>query len=165
MLVKKLVLSLALAIIAVAIAILPGLAYSGTPGTSASCVPTTQTAGGTVTCSVHFAGGAGQGVTFSASGGGAGCVVTFSPASGTTDANGNVTTTATLGASCSGTVTLSAVSGAQNVSTTATVSAFPAASSLPFGVPVPFAWMAVLLAGVALVGAALIGGRRRHAGV
>jgi len=104
-------------------------------------------------------------VTFSAAGGGAGCVVTFSPASGTTDANGNVTTTATFGASCSGTITLSAVSGAQNVSTTATVSAFPAASSLPFGVPVPFAWMAVLLAGVALVGAALIGGRRRQAGV
>jgi hypothetical protein len=56
-----------------------------------------------------------------------------------------------------------AISGPQNVSTTVTVSAFPAASYLPLGVPVSFAWIAVLLVGVGLVGAAVLGGRRRRA--
>jgi uncharacterized integral membrane protein len=56
-----------------------------------------------------------------------------------------------------------AISGPQNVSTTVTVSAFPAASYLPLGVPVSFAWMAALLLGVALVGAAVLGGRRQIA--
>jgi hypothetical protein len=133
-------------------------------GNNASCNPTTAAAGGSATCTAHFLGGAGQAVTFSATGGGAGCVVTFNPVSGTTDASGNVTTTATFGANCSGTVTIGFVAGAQNVSTTVTVSAFPAASSLPLGVPAPFAWMAVLVAGLALVGAGLFSFRRRQHG-
>jgi hypothetical protein len=160
---RKLVLGFGLALFTIGIAVMPVLAYVGTPGTTASCVPITQAVGGAVTCSAHFVGGPGQPVTFSASGGGAACVVTFSPASATTDSGGNVTTTATLGANCSGTVTLMAISGPQNVSTTVTVSAFPAASYLPLGVPVSFAWMAALLLGVALVGAAVLGGRRRIA--
>jgi hypothetical protein len=44
------------------------------------------------------------------------------------------------------------------------VTAFPAASSLPGGIPVPFAWMGVLLIGAGLVGAAVLAGRRRQAG-
>jgi hypothetical protein len=162
---KRLVLGSGLALVAVAIAIVPASAYVGTPGTSASCVPTTQTAGSTVTCSGHFPGGIGQAVTFSFSGGGPGCVVTFNPTSGTSDAGGNVTTSVTVGSACSGTLTTLFVAGAANVSTTVTITAFPAASSLPLGVPVPFAWMAVLLVGVGLVGAALLGGRRRQARV
>jgi hypothetical protein len=161
---RKFLLSAGLAFVAVALAIVPALAYVGTPGTTASCVPTTQSAGGTVTCSAHFLGGAGQGVTFSATGGGPGCVVMFSPASATTDASGNVATTVTFGANCSGTVTLSAVAGAQNVSTTATITAFPAASSLPFGVPAPFGWVVVLMVGIGLVGAALLRPGRRPRG-
>jgi hypothetical protein len=69
-----------------------------------------------------------------------------------------------LGNGCSGTLTIAAVSGAQNVSTTVTVSAFPAASSLPLGLPVPFAWLAVLAVGVVLVGAALLRPRRHQRG-
>jgi hypothetical protein len=160
---RKLVLGSGMALAAVAMAVVPALAYTGTPGTSASTSPTTVAAGGTVTFSAHFLGGAGQAVTFSESGDGAGCTATFSPASGTTDASGNVTTTKTFGTGCSGVFTLTAVSGVQNVSTTVTVTAFPAASSLPLGVPAPFAWLAVLLVGLALVGSALFGfGRRRQ---
>ena len=161
---KKLVLGSGLALAAVAIAIVPALAYNGTPGTSASCIPTTVAAGGSVTCTAHFLGGVDQTVTYSATGGGAGCTVTFSPSSGTTNASGNVTTTVKFGANCSGTISLRAASGAQNVSTTVTVTAFPAASALPLGAPAPFAWVAVLLAGLALVGAALFSFRRRQPG-
>jgi hypothetical protein len=159
---KNLILGSGLALAAVAMAIVPALAYTGTLGTSASVSPTTVAAGGSVTFSAHFLGGAGQAVTFSESGDGAGCTATFSSASGTTDASGNVTTTKTFGTGCSGVITLTAVSGAQNVSTTVTVTAFPAASSLPLGVPAPFAWLAVLLVGLALVGTALFGFGRRQ---
>lgn len=162
---RKLLLGSGLALVAVAMAVVSALAYSGTPGTSASTSSTTVVAGSSVTFSAHFPGGGGQAVTFSASGGGSGCTVTFSPSSATTDASGNVTTTVTFGASCSGTVNLAAIAGPQNVSTAVTVSAFPAASSLALGVPVPFAWMAVLLVGIALVGAALLGNRSRQPGV
>jgi uncharacterized integral membrane protein len=55
-----------------------------------------------------------------------------------------------------------AISGVMNVSTAVTVTAFPAASSLPLGVPVPVAWMGVLLVGIALVGASIFGRRRRE---
>jgi hypothetical protein len=161
---KKLVLGSGLALAAVAMAIAPALAYNGTPGTTASCIPTTAAAGGSVACTFHFTGGAGQAVTFSATGGGAGCTVTFSPSSGTTNASGNVTVAVRFGANCSGTITIRAVSGAQNVSTTVTVTGFPAASALPLGVPAPFAWVAVLLVGLALVGAALFSFRRRQPG-
>ena len=161
---KKLVLGSGLALVAVAMAIAPALAYVGTPGTTCATSSTTVAAGGSVTFTSHFPVGAGQTVTYSATGGGAGTTVTFSPASGTTDASGNVTTTVKFGARCSGAISLRAASGAQNVSTTVTVTAFPAASSLPLGVPAPFAWVAVLLVGLALVGAALFGFRRRQPG-
>ena len=158
---KKLVLGSGLALVAVAIAIVPAFAYVGTPGTSASTSSTTVVAGGSLTFSAHFPVAAGAAVTYSVSGGGTSCTATFNPTSGTTDASGNVTTTVTFGANCSGTVTLMAVSGVMNVSTAVTVSAFPAASSLPLGVPVPVAWAAVLLVGVALVGASIVGRRRQ----
>jgi hypothetical protein len=161
---KKLLLGSGLALAAVGMAIVPALAYSGTPGTSASTSSTTVVAGGSVTFSAHFPGGGAQAVTFSPSGGGSGCTVTFSPSSATTDASGNVTTTATFGANCSGTVNLFAIAGPQNVSTAVTVTAFPAAASLPLGVPVPFAWLAVLVVGTALVGGSLLGFRRREQG-
>jgi hypothetical protein len=161
---KKLALGSGLALAAVAMAIAPALAYSGTPGTSASCIPTTLAAGGPATCTAHFPGGAGLAVTFSATGGGAGCIVTFSPSSATTDASGNVTTTITIGSKCAGVLSLTAVAGAQNVTTTVTITAFPAASSLPLEVPAPYAWVAVLLVGLALVGSALFIFRRRELG-
>ena len=161
---KKLIVSSGLALAAVAMAVVPALAYLGTPGTTASVSPTTVAAGGTVTFTAHFLGGAGQAVTFSSTGGGAGCTETFSPATGTTDASGNVTTTITIGNTCGGVLSETAVAGAQNVSTSLTVTAFPAASTLPLGVPAPFAWMAVLLVGLALVGMAVFGfGRRTSA--
>lgn len=161
---KKLVLGSGLALAAVALAIAPALAYIGTPGATCATSSITVVAGGSVTFTSHFLGGVGQTVTYSATGGGAGTIVTFSPASGTTDASGNVTTTATFSASSSGTVTLTATIGAQNCSTAVAATAFPAASSLPFGVPAPFAWVAVLLGGLALVGAAVFGFRRRQPG-
>jgi hypothetical protein len=160
---RKLVLGSGMALAAVAMTVVPALAYSGTPGTSASTSPTTVAAGGTVTFSAHFLGGAGQAVTFSAVGGGAGCTATFNPTSGTTDASGNVATVVTFGSNCGGVLDMTAVAGAQNVTTQVTITAFPAASSLPLGIPVPFAWMAVLLMGLVLVGASLFGfGRRRQ---
>jgi hypothetical protein len=162
---RKLLLGCGLALIAVAIAVVPALAYVGTPGATCGTSSTTVVAGGSLTFTSHFLGGAGQVVTFSFSGGGAGTVVTFNPASGTTDASGNVTTTATFGAGSSGNVTLTATTGAQNCSTGGAVSAFPAASSLPLGVPAPLAWVAVLLVGLALVGTALFARRRRQPGV
>jgi len=79
---RKLVLGSGMALAAVAMAVVPALAYTGTPGTSASTSPTTVAAGGTVTFSAHFLGGAGQAVTFSESGDGAGCTATFSPSLG-----------------------------------------------------------------------------------
>ena len=162
---KKLILSSGMALAAVATAIVPALAYTGTPGTSASTTPTTISAGGSVSFSAHFLGGAGQTVIFSVVGGGAGCTVTFSPTSGTTNANGDVTTAIHFGTRCGGVRAATATAGAQNVTTNVTVTAFPAASSLPLGLPAPFAfWMAILLAGVALVGVAIIGfGRRTSA--
>ncbi|HEV2034556.1 MAG TPA: hypothetical protein VGU71_10225 [Candidatus Dormibacteraeota bacterium] len=163
---KKLVLSSGLALAAVAMAIAPALAYIGTPGASCATSSITVVAGGSVTFTSHFIAPAvaGQTVTYTFSGGGPGTTVTFNPASGTIDASGNVTTTATFSANSSGTVTLTATIGAQNCSTGLTATAFPAASSLPLGIPVPFAWMAVLLIGVGLVGAALLAGRRRQGG-
>lgn len=163
---KRLVLGTGLALVAVGIAIAPVLAYVGTPGASCGTSSTTVVAGGTLTFTAHFLGGPGQTVTFSASGGGAGTVVTFNPTTAVTDAAGNVTTTVTFGTGSSGTVTITGTvtGGAQFCSSGAAVSAFPAASSLPLGLPVPFAWMAVLLVGVGLVGAALLAGRRRQAG-
>jgi hypothetical protein len=162
--IKRLVLSSGMALAAVAVAIAPALAYNGTPGASCATSSTTVVAGGSLTFTSHFLGGAGQTVTYSSTGGGAGTTVTFSPTSSTTDAGGNATTTATFGANSSGTVTLTATIGAQNCSTGGAVTAFPAASSLPLGVPAPFAWVAVLLVGFALVGAALFSFRRRQTG-
>lgn len=160
---KKLTLGSALALAAVGMAVVPALAYTGTPGTSASTVPATAAAGGTVTFNAHFLGGAGQAVTFSFAGGGAGCTETFNPTSGTTDASGNVSTVITFGNNCGGVLDETAVAGAQNVTTQVTVTAFPAASSLPLGVPAPFVWLAVLVVGMALLGASLFGfGRRRQ---
>jgi hypothetical protein len=60
-------------------------------------------------------------------------------------------------------VTIAFVSGAQNVNTGVTVSAFPAASAPSPGGPAP-AWAAALLVGLALVGAALLTSRRRVRG-
>jgi hypothetical protein len=157
---KRLVLGFGLALMAIAMAVAPALAYVGTPGASCATSSTTVVAGGSLTFTAHFLGGADQVVTFSASGGGPGTVVTFNPASATTDASGNVSTTVTFGTGSSGTVTLTATTGAQNCSAGGAVSAFPAASSLPFGVPAPLAWIAVLLAGAGLVGASLLGRRR-----
>ena len=159
---KRLVLGFGLALAGFATAVVPALAYTGTPGTSASTVPTTVAAGGSVAFSAHFLGGAGQAVTFSVVGGGAGCTVTFSPTSGTTNANGDVTTAIHFGTSCGGVLAATAVAGAQNVTTNVTVTPFPAASSLPLGVPAPFAWMAVFLVGLALLGASLFGFGRRQ---
>jgi hypothetical protein len=162
---KKLALGFGLALAAIAIAIPPALAYSGTPGTSASCASVTVAAGGSVICTAHFPSGAGLAVTYSATGGGAGCTVTFSPSpTRTTDASGNVTVTVTFGSKCTGVLSLTAVAGAQNVTTTVTITGFPGASSSQFGVPAPIAWVAILLAGVALVGAALFSFRRREPG-
>ena len=160
---KKLIVSSGMALTAVAMAIVPALAYTGTPGTSASTTPTTISAGGSVAFHVHFLGGAGQTVTFSVTGGGAGCTETFSPTTGTTNANGDVTTAIHFGTSCGGVLAATATAGAQNVTTNVTVTPFPAASSLPLGIPAPFAWIAALLVGLALVGGSLFGlGRRRQ---
>jgi hypothetical protein len=60
---------------------------------------------------------------------------------------------------------VTAVSGAQNVSTTVTITAFPSTSALPPGVSIPFAWIAALLVGLALVGAAMFRSGRRHSRV
>jgi hypothetical protein len=160
--IKRLVLSSGMALAAVAMAIAPALAYNGTPGASCATSSTTVVAGGSLTFTSHFLGGAGQTVTFSASGGTG--TVTFSPPTAVTNATGDVSTTATFSAGSSGTVTLTATTGAQNCSAGGAVTAFPAASSLPLGVPAPFAWMAVLLVGFALVGAALFSFRRRQTG-
>jgi hypothetical protein len=161
---KKLVLGSGLALVAVALATVPALAYVGTPGATCATSSITVAAGGSVTFTSHFLGGAGQPVTFSATGGGPGTSVTFNPPSGTTDASGNVTTTATFSAGSSGTVTLTATTGAQNCGTALAATPYPAAASLPLGVPAPFAWLAGLLVGLALVGAALFGRRRRQTG-
>lgn len=159
---KRLVLGSGLALVAVGIAIAPVLAYVGTPGASCATSTTTVVAGGSLTFTAHFLGGIGQTVTFSASGGTG--TVTFNPTTAVTNATGDVSTTATFSAGSSGTVNLIGTVGAQNCSAGAAVTAFPAASSLPGGLPVPFAWMAVLLLGAGLVGAAALAGRRRQAG-
>ena len=161
---KRLVLSSGIAIVAVAMAVVPAMAYTGTPGTTASVTPTTAAAGGTVTFHAHFPGGAGQTVTFTVTGGGSGCTTTINPATATTDASGNVTAVITVGDSCGGVLAATAVAGAQNVTASFTITAFPAASSLPLGVPAPYAWLAVLLAGLTLLSAAVFGfGRRQPA--
>jgi hypothetical protein len=159
---KRLGVSFGLALVAVAIAIVPAVAYSGTPGASCGTSSTTVVAGGSLTFTAHFLGGAGQTVTFSANGGTG--TVTFNPTTAVTDAGGNVSTTATFSAGSSGTVNLVATVGAQNCSAGAAVSAFPAASTLPLGLPSPFAWMLLLLVGMGLFGVALFGRRRRHPG-
>ena len=159
---KRFVIGAGMAFVGAAFAVIPALAYTGTAGTSASTGSSTVAPGGNTTFTAHFTGGSGQAVTYSATGGGSGCTVTFNPTSGTTDASGNVTTTVTFGSGCSGTIALGAVSGAQNVSTTITVSGLPAASTQ---VPVsyPGLWLALLALGIGLVGVSLFGVRRKMA--
>jgi hypothetical protein len=159
---KKLALGSGLALFAIGIAVTPVLAYFGTPGATCATSSITVTAGGTVTFTAHFLGGPGQTVTFSASGGGPGTTVTFNPPTAVTNATGDVTTQVTFSQGSSGNVTLTGTIGAQNCGVIEAVTAFPAASSLPLGLPVSFAWIAVLLVGVGLVGAAVLGGRRRR---
>jgi hypothetical protein len=158
---KKLVVGSGLALAAVGLSVVSALAYTGTPGTSASTSNNTPPPGGTTTLSAHFVGGGGQTVTFSAVGGGSGCTVTFNPTSATTDASGNVSTTVTIGTGCSGSIDLTSVTGAQNVTTTITVGALPAAgSSQPLSYPA--LWIALLVVGLGLIGASVYGiGRRR----
>jgi hypothetical protein len=160
---KRLVLGSGLALVAVSIAILPVFAYIGTPGASCSMSSTTVVAGGTTTFFATFVGGAGQTVTFSFSGGGPGTTATFNPPTAVTNAAGNVQTTVTFGTGSSGTVTLTGTigGGAQFCGEIEAVTAFPGTSYVPLGLPVPFAWMAVLLVGAGLVGASVLGGRRR----
>jgi hypothetical protein len=158
---RKLVLGSGLAMFAIGIAVTPVLAYVGTPGATCATSSVTVQAGGTITFTAHFLGGAGQTVTFSASGGSG--TVTFNPPTAVTNASGDVSTQVTFSAGSSGNVTLTGTVGAQNCGLVEAVTAFPAASYLPLGVPVSFVWVAVLLLGVALVGAAVLGGRRRIA--
>jgi hypothetical protein len=160
---KRLVLGSGLAMVAVSIAILPVFAYISTPGAICGVSTTTVVAGGTVIFQSHFNGGAGQTVTFSITGGGAGTTATFNPPTAVTNAAGNVQTTVTFGTGSSGTVTIvgTVTGGAQFCSEIEAVTAFPGTSYVPLGLPVPFAWMAVLLVGAALVGASVLGGRRR----
>jgi hypothetical protein len=159
---KKLILASGLAAVAVGLAVVPALAsYTGTPGSSASVSNVTPPPGGTTTLTGSLLGGAGQSVTFTAVGGGSGCTVTFSPNPATTLASGNFSTTVTIGSGCSGSIDLTSVSGAQNVTTTITVGALPAAGSQQ-PLSYPALWIALLVVGLGLIGASVYGiGRRR----
>jgi hypothetical protein len=160
---KRLVLGFGLALVAVAMAVAPVLAYYSTPGANCGTSNVTVVGSGTITFSAHFNGGAGQVVTFSATTSNPGTTVSFNPTTATTDVNGNVTTQVTFGGSPGNVNVAGSIGGVQYCGLTEAITALPAASYLPAGLPVPFAWMAVLLVGVGLVGAALLGRRRQPA--
>jgi hypothetical protein len=176
---RKLSLGSGLALTAFSLGVLPALAYTGTPGTSASTSSSSVSGGSSVTLTAHFNGGAGQTVNFTSTGGTQGavrsnsvfamatalaagpCTPSFSPNPGTTDASGNVSTTVSIPSTCSGTLTLTATSGAQAVSTTLTVNGLPAASTnSPLNYPL--LWIAVFILGLGLVAASVFGLGRRQ---
>ena len=159
--IRKVVVGAGLALLVTVFGAVSALAYTGTAGTSASTSNSYPAAGGSTNFTAHFTGGSGQSVTFSASGGGSGCTVTFTPNPGTTDASGNITTSAVVGSSCSGNVNLTAVTGAQNVTATITIGGLPAASGQG-PVPSPGLWLAIFILGLGLIAVSLFGFRRRQ---
>jgi Bacterial Ig-like domain (group 1) len=156
------------ALFAIAVGV-PALAYqSPTPTNSTATVsPASGVAGATITFTATFkdnngAPVVGAAVTFSQQAGPANCTVTFSPTTGTTDANGQVSTQVTLPQGCPGSYVLAASTAGATVTATVTESGGFAATSAeqPNGSRLPTVTLVILL-GIGLIALAGAGLRRR----
>jgi Bacterial Ig-like domain (group 1) len=166
----KLFTGLALAALGALFAV-PAAAYTLGPGSGASTSASSVAGGQSFTFTATFtdATGApisGVGVTFSQQSGPSGCTATFSPATSTTNASGQASTTVTLPAGCPGSFVLAAtLNGGGTVTATVTEVApgFPNTSASRDAIPM---WaIGSILAGGLLVLVAVFGltGPRREA--